>query len=65
MEYTGKTTSLAAIVSTAVSGVLFAMSPHLPCIAAFVLSSMSLVSALMLVRGYGRHNETESVQEIQ
>jgi DHA1 family tetracycline resistance protein-like MFS transporter len=59
------TTSLAVIISTAVAGVLFGMSPHMPYIAAFVLSALSLVPALMLVRYYGRQNETESVQEIQ
>jgi MFS family permease len=59
------TTSLAVIISTAVAGVLFVMSPHMPYIAAFVLSALSLVPALLLVRYYGRQKETESVQEIQ
>ena len=58
------TTSLAVIISTAVAGVLFVMSPHMPYIAAFVLSALSLVPALMLVRYYGRQNVTESIQEM-
>ncbi|GMQ93914.1 MAG: tetracycline resistance MFS efflux pump [Acidimicrobiia bacterium] len=48
------TTSLAVIMSTAVSGVLFAISPHTPFMVAFVLSGLSLVPALMLSRYYGR-----------
>jgi hypothetical protein len=47
------TTSLAVIISTAASGVLFAVSPHTPYIVAFVLSGLSLVPALMLARYYG------------
>ncbi len=53
------TTSLAIIISTAMSGFLFAVSPHTPYIAAFVLSGLSLIPALMLVRYLGR--ETESI----
>jgi DHA1 family tetracycline resistance protein-like MFS transporter len=49
------TTSLAVIISTAASGVLFAVSPHTPYIVAFVLSGLSLVPALMLARYYGRN----------
>lgn len=48
------TTSLAVIISTAVSGVLFAISPYTPYIVAFVLSGLSLIPALMLARYYGR-----------
>jgi MFS family permease len=59
------TTSLTVIMSTAVAGVLFAMSPHMPYIAAFTLSALSLIPALMLVGYYGRRNETASVQEIE
>jgi DHA1 family tetracycline resistance protein-like MFS transporter len=54
------TTSLAVIGSTAVSGLLFAISPHVPYIAAFILSALSLVPALMLVRYYGRAHETST-----
>lgn len=48
------TTSLAVIISTAISGVLFAISPYTPYIVAFVLSGLSLIPALMLARYYGR-----------
>lgn len=48
------TTSLAVIISTAVSGVLFAMTPHTPYMVAFVLSGLSVVPALMLARHYRR-----------
>ncbi len=51
------TTSLAVILSTAASGVLFAISPHTPYIGAFVLSALSLIPALMLVRYYGRERQ--------
>jgi DHA1 family tetracycline resistance protein-like MFS transporter len=54
------TTSLAVIGSTAVSGLLFAINPHVPYIAAFILSALSLVPALMLVRYYGRAHETST-----
>lgn len=57
------TTSLAIIVSTAASGLLFAVSPHMPYIAAFVLSGLSLIPALMLVRYYGRDPQTATVSE--
>lgn len=57
------TTSLAIIVSTAASGLLFAVSPHMPYIAAFVLSGLSLIPALMLVRYYGRDPQTATVLE--
>lgn len=59
------TTSLAVIISTAVSGVLFAMNPHIPFIAAFVLSALSLVPALLLVRYYGRQHEPDAIRETQ
>jgi DHA1 family tetracycline resistance protein-like MFS transporter len=51
------TTSLAVIISTAVSGVLFAISPYTPYIVAFVLSGLSLIPALMLARYYGRKQQ--------
>lgn len=57
------TTSLAIIVSTAASGLLFAVSPHMPYIAAFVLSGLSLIPALMLVRYYGRDPQAATVSE--
>ncbi|MDK1010560.1 MAG: MFS transporter [Actinomycetota bacterium] len=57
------TTSLAIIVSTAASGLLFAVSPHMPYIAAFVLSGLSLIPALMLVRYYGRDPQTATASE--
>lgn len=52
------TTSLAVIISTAASGLLFGISPHTPFIAAFALSGLSLVPALMLARHYGREPQT-------
>jgi len=52
------TTSLAVIMSTAVSGILFAISPHTPFIVAFVLSGLSLVPAVLLIRYYGRKPQT-------
>jgi DHA1 family tetracycline resistance protein-like MFS transporter len=51
-------TSLAVIISTAASGLLFGISPHTPFIAAFVLSGLSLIPALMLARHYGREPQT-------
>jgi len=48
------TTSLAVIMSTAVSGTLFAISPHTPYVVAFVLSGLSLIPALMLAGHYRR-----------
>lgn len=52
------TTSLAVIMSTAVSGILFAIGPHTPFIVAFVLSGLSLVPAVLLIRYYGRKPQT-------
>jgi DHA1 family tetracycline resistance protein-like MFS transporter len=54
------TTSLAVIISTAVSGVLFGISPHTPYIAAFALSALSIIPALVLARHYGREPQTTS-----
>jgi len=54
------TTSLAVIISTAVSGVLFAISPHMPYIVAFGLSAVSLVPAVLLVRYYRREEQLAS-----
>jgi DHA1 family tetracycline resistance protein-like MFS transporter len=51
------TTSLAIIISTAVSGLLFAISPHAPYMVAFGLSALSLVPALLLTRYYGRQEK--------
>ncbi|MEN8041918.1 MAG: MFS transporter [Actinomycetota bacterium] len=51
------TTSLAVIISTAASGLLFAVSPHTPYLIAFILSALSLVPALMLLRYYGRERQ--------
>lgn len=52
------TTSLAVIISTAVSGLLFGIGPHIPYIAAFVVSALSIIPALMLARHYGRETQT-------
>lgn len=52
------TTSLAIIISTAVSGLLFAISPHTPFVVAFSLSALSLVPALLLVRYYRRNEHS-------
>ncbi len=54
------TTSLAVIISTAVSGVLFGISPHTPYIAAFALSALSIIPALVLAQHYGREPQTTS-----
>lgn len=54
-------TSLAVIISTAIAGLLFAVSPHMPYIAAFTMSALSLVPALALVRYYGRQRDTTTV----
>jgi MFS family permease len=51
------TTSLAIIFSTAASGLLFAVSPHMPYIVAFGLSAVSLVPAVFLVRYYRRDQQ--------
>ncbi|MDK1019148.1 MAG: MFS transporter [Actinomycetota bacterium] len=48
------TASLAVIISVAVSGVLFAISPHTPYMAAFVMSIVSIVPAVMLVKHHIR-----------
>ncbi len=55
------TTSLAVIISTAVAGLMFAISPHMPYIAAFALSALSIVPALLLARHYGREPQTANV----
>lgn len=54
------TTSLAIILSTAASGLLFAISPHMAYITAFVLSGLSLIPALMLARYYGRESQAST-----